>query len=66
MTQAQLADVLGITPVHVNRVFQQLRREGAVLTERSMFKIVCAQRLLSIAEFDPQYLLIPELNAAEA
>jgi len=29
-----------------------------------MFKVVCAQRLLSIAEFDPQYLLIPELNAA--
>lgn len=31
LTQEQLADVLGLTSVHVNRVLQRLRREGLVM-----------------------------------
>lgn len=34
LTQEQLADVLGLTPVHVNRVLQRLRRDGLILFNR--------------------------------
>jgi CRP-like cAMP-binding protein len=34
LTQEQLADVLGLTPVHVNRVLQALRRQGLLRFNR--------------------------------
>ncbi len=64
LTQAQIADVLGMTPVHVNRVFQRLRQEGAVTADNGAFRVEDYKRLLSLAEFDPQYLLLPELKQA--
>ena len=30
LTQEQLADLLGLTPVHINRTLRQLEKEGAI------------------------------------
>jgi CRP-like cAMP-binding protein len=57
-TQAQLADVLGVTTVHLNRTFQTLRREGLLLTERAIMKVPDFERLCAVAEFDHRYLLL--------
>ena len=57
-TQAQLADVLGITPVHLNRVFQTLRAAGQVSTRGAEILIPDNSALRRMAEFDPQYLLL--------
>lgn len=37
LTQYDIADIVGLTPVHVNRVFKSLRRDGVIeLKSRSM------------------------------
>lgn len=39
ITQGELADALGFTPVHVNRVFQQMRAEGLIVTQGTRLTI---------------------------
>lgn len=57
-TQEQLADALGLTPVHVNRTLQRLRAEGVIATGRQTVEVKDWARLVQIAEFDPAYLLL--------
>jgi CRP-like cAMP-binding protein len=52
LTQEQLADVLGLTPVHVNRVLQCLRREGLIVFKRPHVVIPALARLHLAAGFD--------------
>ena len=56
LTQEQLAEAMGITPVHTNRVLQHLRSEGLIETA-GQTRIPDWDRLCSLAEFDPTYLL---------
>ncbi|WP_241233674.1 Crp/Fnr family transcriptional regulator [Altericroceibacterium xinjiangense] len=66
-TQVQLADALGLTPVHVNRTLQALRADGLLRIEQRMVHVDDWDRLAVLAEFDPEYLLIehlPEQRAA--
>ncbi len=56
LTQTELADTLGLTTGHVNRILQQLRREGIFAWGRGRFAILDPDRLQSIAEFDGAYL----------
>lgn len=58
ITQAQLADVLGVTAVHLNRTMQALRQDGLLVTEGSRFRLPDRKRLCHIAQFDPSYLLL--------
>lgn len=57
-TQAQLADVLGMTTVHLNRTFQTLRRESLLFMEGPVVRVPDFDRLRAIAEFDAGYLLL--------
>lgn len=57
-TQAQLADVVGVTTVHLNRTFQTLRRDRLFLTEGMNIRVLDFERLCSMAEFDGRYLLL--------
>jgi CRP-like cAMP-binding protein len=56
MTQEWLADLLGLTAVHVNRTLQQLRREG--LLASGMHRIIVSDMaaLRRSVSFDPAYL----------
>lgn len=55
-TQNQLADMLGLTPVHVNRTLMELKRMGVVTFARKRVTIHDWQQLARIGEFDAEYL----------
>jgi len=55
VTQMQLADVTGLTPVHVNRTLQALKREGLAEVRHNVF-IYEWDALSQVADFDAQYL----------
>jgi CRP-like cAMP-binding protein len=56
MTQDQLADVVGLTPVHVNRTLQALEENELIARNRRSVKIVDWQSLADAGDFDPTYL----------
>jgi len=56
LSQAELADVLGLSVVHMNRVIGTLRRMNVITWTNHMITILEWQRLVEIAEFDPTYL----------
>ncbi len=57
MTQEQLGDALGLTPVHINRTLQGLRGDGLVSFERGRVEVLDPFLLEATAEFDPGYLM---------
>jgi CRP-like cAMP-binding protein len=60
VTQEQMADALGLTPVHINRTLQRLRAEGLITAQGQQIEILDWGRLTAAAEFDPAYLLLGE------
>jgi CRP-like cAMP-binding protein len=60
LTQAQLADVLGLSLVHVNRVTQELRQQGLIAWRNRRLTILDWPRLSAAAAFDPGYLNLAE------
>ncbi|RDJ20131.1 Crp/Fnr family transcriptional regulator [Bosea caraganae] len=56
VTQAQLADVLGMSLVQVNRTLQALRRTGLVSWKASTVTIHDFAALAELCDFDPIYL----------
>lgn len=56
LTQDDLADVLGLTPVHINRKLQQLRHDGLILLQSKQLKILDLRELQQVAGFDSAYL----------
>lgn len=56
LTQDDLADVLGLTPVHINRKLQQLRQEGLITLRSKQLTILDLRSLQQVAGFDSAYL----------
>lgn len=56
ISQLLLADSLGMTPVHVNRVLKGLRLAGAMTLQRGSLHIVDPAKLIHLAGFDDNYL----------
>ncbi|WP_245271320.1 Crp/Fnr family transcriptional regulator [Mesorhizobium sp. LNJC372A00] len=56
ITQAALGDALGLSTVHVNRVLQDLRRDGLISTVGSRFHATDWAGLIRAADFDSTYL----------
>lgn len=56
ITQILLADALGLTPVHVNRVVRSLRQSKVMELHEKSLLILDAVRLAEIAGFDENYL----------
>ncbi|MFL6845021.1 MAG: Crp/Fnr family transcriptional regulator [Allosphingosinicella sp.] len=56
MTQEQLADATGLTPVHVNRVLKELGRRGLIDREKRAVKITDWDQLREIGDFNSRYL----------
>lgn len=61
MTQEHLGDALGLTAVHVNRMFKQLERDGLISQNKSTFVILDMPRLQAAAGFEPAYLHLESL-----
>ena len=56
LSRLLLADSLGMTPVHLNRVLKELRLTGAMTLARGSLLIVDPGKLIQIAGFDENYL----------
>lgn len=56
LTQQHLADALGLSAVHVNRVLRQLREMGLLTFRGGFVRIENYERLAHFAEFEPAYL----------
>jgi CRP-like cAMP-binding protein len=56
LTQLEMADALGLTAVHVNRVLQDLRRANLVQLDRRRLRLLDYERLSEVAEFSGGYL----------
>lgn len=65
MTQEQLADATGLTPVHVSRVLRTLSDEGLIRRTNRMIEIPHWASLRSVAGFSDTYLH-PDQMAGEA
>lgn len=55
-TQNDIADATGLTPVHVNRTLQELKREGLIELDRKRLRIADLERLIDVSDFNPNYL----------
>lgn len=60
LTQEELADALGLTPVHVNRVLQRMRSEELITLKRNALEILDYRRLVAASGFNPNYLHIEQ------
>jgi CRP-like cAMP-binding protein len=64
ITQGELADAFGLTPVHVNRVLKQMRADGLIETKGSRLTIPDWDRLKEVGEFNPTYLHLEQEGLA--
>ncbi|TNC12012.1 Crp/Fnr family transcriptional regulator [Methylobacterium terricola] len=56
LTQAELADALGLSAVHVNRTLRELRVAGLIDWRDKALAIPDVEGLTRVARFDPDYL----------
>ncbi len=56
LSQILMADALGMTSVHINRVLKELRLAGAMTLSRGSLEIIDPDKLARIAGFDDGYL----------
>lgn len=62
ITQPQLGDALGLTPVHVNRTLKMLREQELATVKGRRFVIHDWDRLADLGDFDPAYLLLGRIR----
>ncbi|MEG3085667.1 Crp/Fnr family transcriptional regulator [Sphingomonas sp. PB2P12] len=56
MTQEELGDAVGLTPVHVNRTLRSLVEDGLVVKDKRILKFPNWDRLVEVADFSSRYL----------
>ncbi|MDX1293560.1 MAG: Crp/Fnr family transcriptional regulator [Hyphomonas sp.] len=64
LTRSDLADALGLTPVHVSRTMSGLRQAGLIAESRGQVAILDKLSLARLAQFDADYLHIRRLDFA--
>lgn len=66
ISQADLADTLGVTPVHVNRVLQELRAQNLILWRSKRLQIPDVERLKAFCDFNSNYLHLTHRTNGDA
>lgn len=56
MLQRELADILGYSPIHINRAVRDLRDRGLIRWRGALIEITDWPGLVELAAFDPGYL----------
>jgi CRP-like cAMP-binding protein len=56
MTQEDIADATGLTPVHVNRTLRALRDEGVIAGTGKHIEVADWARMRAVGDFRPDYL----------
>jgi len=62
LTQEELADTLGLSNVHVNRMVMELREKGLITTSGRRLTVHDVARLQEFAQFSPNYLHLGPLE----
>ena len=60
MTQEQLADCTGLTPVHINRTLREMDFEGLLTRTSRSVTVNDWDKLVAVADFRPDYLHLPK------
>ena len=60
VTQVDLGDMLGLSPVHVNRTLKSLKLANLISVDRGGVHIREWQKLARVADFDSRYLFVDE------
>jgi len=63
LTQEDLADALGVSMVHANRVLQALRKQELINFENRSLTVLDWDRLTELGDFDPGYLHLRSARA---
>lgn len=63
MSQEQLADTVGLTPVHVNRTLKSLEADGLITRNRRNIAFPDWQQMCEVADFNPRYLHLEPQSA---
>ncbi len=63
ITQVEIADALGLSPVHLNRMIKELRERRLIATEGQRLDLLDWNALADLGDFDPTFL---HLQADEA
>jgi CRP-like cAMP-binding protein len=66
MTQEQLADAVGLTPVHVNRTLKALEAEGLIVRSKKSVSFPDLMRLRSAGDFNQRYLHLEPQRSGKA
>jgi CRP-like cAMP-binding protein len=64
MNQEQLGDVVGLTPVHVNRTLKALAAEGLIRRDKRHIAVVDWEALRSVGDFSTLYLHLDQGQTA--
>jgi len=56
VSQRLLGDILGLSPVHINRTLKTLEQDGLLKKYRDRIEVYDSERLFEEADFDDQYL----------
>ena len=64
ITQAEFADAIGVSNVHVNRVLQDMRAHGLIELSGDRLKVPDWETLKRVGDFDPTYLHLKREQAA--
>lgn len=64
VTQQEVADALGLTDVHVNRVLRDIRQVGLITMERGAFTALDWEGLKALGQFEPTYMHVERSLAA--
>lgn len=64
LTQVQLGDTMGLTPVAVNRALQRLRQEGLITLDQRRLTIHGPEQLAAVSGFQSRYLHLNSENSA--
>jgi CRP-like cAMP-binding protein len=63
LTQYELADALGVTQVHINRVLKEMRGSGLITLSNGHLAVHDWPALIEAAGFDPGYLHLRQTDA---
>lgn len=64
ITQVDIADAMGLSNVHVNRVLKEMRGQGLITLHSQTLVIQAWEKLLEASEFDATYLHLRKRSAA--
>lgn len=66
VTQADLADATGLTPVHANRTLRRLRVDGLIAADKGTVTVLDPRGLKRAAQFNGDYLHLDRVHDGDA